>query len=81
MKIVFDLYYVMAAYGRLVDSVRRSEYRKASADQKQVFKGARYLLLKRRLRKRKEREPLKAVLDLNETLLHVYVLRDMLRKI
>jgi transposase len=80
-KIVFDLYHVMAAYGRLIDKVRRSEYRKATAEQKEVFKGARYLLLKRRLKRRKEREHLKALLKLNETLAHVYILRDMLRKI
>ncbi|MFO7959037.1 MAG: transposase [Candidatus Brocadiia bacterium] len=80
-NIVFDLYHVMAAYGRLIDRVRRREYRKASAQQKEVFKGARYLLLKRRLRRRKEREHLRALLELNETIFRAYVLRDMLRKI
>jgi transposase len=80
-KIVFDLYHVMAAYGRLIDRVRRSEYRKASAEEKKVFKGARYLLLRRRVRRRKEREHLRALLELNETLSQVYVLRDMLRRI
>ena len=49
--------------------------------QKQVFKGAKYLLLKKRLRRRKQRERLKALLDLNQTLFQVYVLRDMLTRI
>ena len=80
-EIVFDLYHVMAAYGRLIDKVRRSEYAKASAEEKEVFKGARYLLLKRRLGKPEHQEHLNRLLELNETLSRVYILRDQLRQI
>jgi len=80
-SIVFDLFHVVAAYGRLIDRVRMSEYRKASAPDRQVYKGARYLLLKRHLIDPADREHLEALLKLNETLLFVYVLRDMLLRI
>jgi len=81
VKIVFDLFHVVAAYGRLIDRVRMSEYRKASAGDREVFKGARYLLLKRHLSDSAHREHLEALLKVNETLLFVYVLRDMLPRI
>jgi len=80
-KIVFDLFHVVAAYGRLIDRVRRSEYRKASAEDKEVLKGSRYLLLKTRLHRREDREHLDRLLRLNKTLFYVYVLRDQLKKI
>ena len=81
VKIVFDLFHVVAAYGRLIDRVRMSEYRKASDPERQVFKGARYLLLKRRLADPADREHLEELLKLNETLFFVYILRDMLVRI
>ena len=80
-KIVFDLFHVVAAYGRLIDRVRRSEYRKASAEDKEVLKGSKYLLLKTRLSRRKDREHLDRLLQLNKTLFYVYVLRDQIKKI
>ena len=80
-KIVFDLFHVVAAYGKVIDKVRNSEYRKASREDKEVIKGSKYLLLKTRLTRRKDREHLKQLLGLNKTLLYVYVLRDQLRKI
>lgn len=81
VKIVFDLFHVVAAYGRVIDRVRTSEYHKASQEQKAVFKGARYLLLRRHLDRPEQREHLRALLELNETLLFVYILRDMLVRI
>jgi len=81
VKIVFDLFHVVAAYGKLIDRVRMSEYRKASATDKKVFKGAKYLLLKRHLCYPAQREHLAALLELNETLFFAYVLRDMLVRI
>jgi len=80
-KIVFDPFHVVAAYGRLIDKVRNSEYRKASAQDKEVLKGSRYLLLKTRLHRRKDRRHLGRLLQLNKTLFYVYVLRDQLKRI
>ena len=81
VKIVFDLFHVVAAYERLIDRVRMSEYPKASEKEKAVFKGARYLLLRRDLDRPEQLQHLRALLELNETLLFVYILRDMLVRI
>jgi transposase len=80
-KIVFDMFHVVAAYGKVIDRLRMSEYRKASAEDKEVIKGSKYLLLRTRLRRRKDHEHLRRLLGLNKTLFYVYVLRDQLKKI
>ena len=81
VKIVFDLFHVTAAFGKVIDKVRISEKNKASREHKGVFLGAKYLLLKRRIRKRKHREHLKQLLELNETISTVMLLRDQLPRI
>ena len=81
VKIVFDLFHVVAAFSKVIDKVRISEKNKASKKHKGVFLGTKYLLLKRRIRRRKHREHLKQLLDLNETLLKVMLLRDKLPRI
>ncbi len=60
VKIVFDLFHVVARFSRIIDKVRNSECRKASEADKDVFKGARYLLLRNRanIRRLKDRRPL-----------------------
>ena len=80
-KIVFDLFHVVAAYGKVIDQVRISEYRRASAQDREVLKGSKYLLLKTRLPRREDREHLQRLLALNETLFFVHLLRDMLKTI
>ena len=50
-RIVFDLFHVVAAFSRVIDKIRNNEYRKASKQDKAVFKGAKYLLLKNRKKK------------------------------
>ena len=85
-EIVFDLYHAVAAYNKdrrigyalVIDRVRMEEYRKASTKDKAVFKGARYLLLRRRLERPEHREHLRKLLLLNETLFFAYILRDKL---
>ena len=63
--------------------MRNIEYRKASKDNKAVFKGARYLLLKNRsnIRQRSQRNQLNELLKLNETLNTVMILKDKLKHI
>jgi len=80
-KIVFDLYHVVASFNRVIDKVRLSERRKASKEHKDVYRGAKFLLLKRRIRRKKHREHLKTLLGLNETLLKMVLLRDQLPNI
>jgi transposase len=74
---------VVAAFGRVIDKVRNAEYKKASKENKAVFKGARYLLLRNRknLRHQSQRDQLKELLALNETLNTVMILKDKLKHI
>jgi transposase len=63
--------------------VRNIEYRKASKENKAVFKGSRYLLLKNRsnLKYQNQRDQLRELLELNETLNKVMILKDKLKHI
>lgn len=84
--IVFDLFHVVQAFGKVIDKVRRAEYNRASEEDKKVIKGTRYLLLKNKENlkcddKRNEPEHLKELLELNETLNSVYILKDALKQI
>jgi len=58
VKIVFDLFHVVAQFNRVIDKVRNTEYRKASKTNKDVFKGTKYLLLKNwsNVRRHKDRK-------------------------
>jgi transposase len=82
-KIVFDQFHVVAAFGRVIDKIRNSECRKASTENKAVFKGAKYLLLKNRgnVRRKKHREQLKELLSLNEVINTVMILKEQLKQI
>ena len=82
-KIVFDLFHVVANFNRVIDKVRNSEYRKASKDDKAVFKGAKYLLLKNRknVRRPSHRQHLKELLKLNQVINTVMILKDKLKHI
>ena len=73
----------MAAFSRIIDKIRNSEYRKAAKENKDVFKGSKYLLLKNRsnIRKPKQREQLRQLLELNEVISTVMILKDQLKHI
>lgn len=80
--IVFDFFHVVKAYGQVIDEVRREEVRKAVGPAKEVIKGSRYLLLRNRQNlKPQQKDRLKELLGLNETLNQVYVLKDQLKMI
>lgn len=81
VKIVFDLFHVVAQFSQVIDKVRNSEYRKASKEQKEIFKGAKYLLLKNTVRRFKDRAQLDELLKLNEVINTVYILKDQLKHI
>jgi transposase len=82
-KIVFDLFHIVANFNRVIDKVRNSEYRKASEQDKAVYKGAKYLLLKNRknVRRQDHRQQLKELLALNETISTVMILKEKLKHI
>lgn len=80
--IVFDLFHVVKAFGRVVDEVRREEVRKAVGQMKRIVKGSRYLLLKNRENLRPDQEDrLDELLRINRRLNQVYVLKDQLKVI
>jgi len=82
VKIVFDQFHVVAAFGRVIDQVRNIEYQKASKAGKAVIKESKYLLLKNKKNLRKDEKPrLSALLDLNETLTTTYILKDYLKQL
>jgi transposase len=81
-KIVFDLFHLVQGFGRVIDEVRRSEYRQANQPQREVIKGSRYLLLKNAANlKTEQRASLKELLAVNALLAAVYVLKDQLKEI
>jgi len=82
-KIVFDLFHVVSNFNKVIDKVRNSEYQKASDENKPVYKGTKYLLLKNRenLKTPEQRQHLKELLELNETISTVMILKDKLKYI
>ena len=74
---------MVANFNRVIDKVRNSEYRKASEEDRAVYKGTKYLLLKNRsnLKTQQQRQHLKELLELNETISIVMILKDKLKHI
>lgn len=80
--IVFDFFHVVQAFGKVIDTVRRDEYHKATQQDKKVLKGSRYLLLKNEENLTNEQAGrLQEVLALNEPLSILYVLKDQLKMV
>ncbi len=82
-KIVFDLFHVVANFSRVIDKVRKHEYRRASKEDKAVYKGAKYLLLKNRknIRRQSHRQQLRELLALNQVINTVMILKEKLKHI
>jgi transposase len=81
-NIVFDFFHVVQGFGRVIDKIRRDQYRQADQEGKKVLKDSRYLLLKNEENLTdKQRPRLKKLLKLNRTLNTVYVLKDQLKMI
>jgi len=79
-RIVFDFFHVVQGFGRVIDRVRRSEYAKAKGQNKEVLKDSRYLLLKNAENLTEEQRPrLAQLLEVNQTLASVYILKDQLK--
>jgi transposase len=83
--IVFDLFHVVAKYGReVIDRVRvdRANELRANRPERRVVKSARWLLLKNRASLRPgEDVTLDELLSANRSLFVVYVLRDALKEL
>jgi len=79
-KIVFDHFHIVQAFGRVIDKVRRHEFKKADEAGRKVLKGSRYILLKNEDNLTgPQRSRLETILELNETLAVMYVLKDHLK--
>jgi transposase len=83
-KIVFDHFHVIKLFNEKLSDLRRSLYHEATAKQKKVLKGSRWLLLKNPEnldRKRDEKKRLKEALAINEPLAVAYYLKEDLRQL
>ncbi len=82
-EIVYDLFHVVAKYGReVIDRVRVDEANRLKNDKakRKVIKGPRWLLLRNRENvKPKDRVKLRELLQANRRLMTVYVLKDDLK--
>lgn len=80
--IVFDLYHIMADCNRMIDELRRIESASAPLLHKSLYKGSRYLLLKGKEKIVDNEQAtlhLNKLLEVNQTLNTVYVLKEELR--
>ncbi len=77
-SIVFDKFHVIAAFNKTIDSIRQQEYLRASEKDKRVFRGSKYLFLRKytALNKQEERPKLDAILQQNALLAKTYILKD-----
>ena len=83
-KIIYDLFHVVAKYGReVIDKVRIAEAKQqTSRGERQVIKGSRWLLLRNSVNlKRKDRVRLRELLAANRRLATVYMLKDDLKSL
>ena len=82
--IVFDKFHIVSNFNDVIDSVRRMEQRDKSLSEKEqkVIKGSRWMLLKNQDNlKDKEIPKLEKLLQLNENLSKIYILKDQLKMI
>lgn len=82
--IVFDHFHIIKLFNDKLSDLRRSLYHEATARQKKVLKGSRWLLLKNPEnleRRRNEKNRLKAALKLNRPLALAYYLKEDLRQL
>lgn len=81
-KIVYDKFHIIANYNKVIDEVRRKEYKRANAEEREVMKGQRYNLFKNPdKRDKKQQRDLKALLAANANLTTVYLLKDALKQL
>ena len=82
--IVFDHFHIIKLFNEKLSDLRRELYHDATARQKKVLKGSRWLLLKNPDNldgKKNEERRLKAALKLNEPLSTAYYLKEDLRQL
>ena len=80
--IVFDQFHLVSAFNRVIDRVCNRKYRKVQGEGKEVLKGSKYILLKNRENLQKEeKQRLREILRVNESISTVYILKDYLKRL
>jgi transposase len=80
--IVYDRFHLMMNVNQAVDEVRRSQWRQAKSDQRQVFKGHRFLILKNQdSLDWDSRQKLNDLLAANQSLATAYLLKEQFRSL
>jgi transposase len=79
-SIVFDRFHVMQLYSKAIREVRRTEFKKADAQGKEVIKGSLFLLLSNKHKLDDDGiRRLEALMQANQTLCTVYTLKEQLQ--
>jgi transposase len=80
--ISFDHFHLAQHFSKAIDKLRINETKKAEKENKNAYKGTRWLLLKNpKNLKKKQKESLDNLLDLNQNLYKSYLLREEFREI
>jgi len=81
-KIVYDKFHILASFSKVIDAVRNAELKSAEEEDKPVLKGTKYLLLRNwENLKPDQKDRLEDLLDLNESLNIVYILKEDLSRL
>jgi len=79
-RIVYDKFHIINNYHKLIDKIRRREFRDAPKEEKELFKGKRFLLLKNKEELWGDgEERLQELLENNKNLNTVYLLKEQLQ--
>jgi transposase len=80
--LVFDPFHVIASFSRVIDKIRVQQFKEADPDLKKFMKRSRFLLLKNPQNLTdKERPKLKTILENNDLLSTVYLLKEYLKRL
>lgn len=81
-RIAFDHFHLVQHFSKAIDAVRIQEAKRASKNQKDVYRGTRWLLLKNPENLKDDQKlTLERLLNLNKKLLTMYLLRERFREI
>jgi len=81
-RIVYNKFHIISCYHKIIDIIRRLEFKKASQEDKKLLRGKRYLLLKNRKKLPPDAEKnLEMLLENNRILNTVYALKEQLQEI
>jgi transposase len=81
-EIVYDKFHIVNHFSKVIDKVRNAEVKRATEEDKAVLKGTKYLLLRNWDNlKAHQKDRLAELLDLNENLNIVYILKEDLKQL